>query len=58
MLGVCNADAAPRVYIETFDNGPGGWYADRYYALPVWDDVAHCYSPWRNKNAWYLNKKG
>ena len=46
MLGVCNADAAPRVYIETFDNGPGGWYADRYYALPVWDGVAHCYSPW------------
>ena len=46
ILTGCNADAAPRVYIETFDNGPGGWYADRYFALPVWDGVAHCYSPW------------
>lgn len=36
----------PCVYVETFDNGPGGWYADRRFALPVWDGVAHCYSPW------------
>ncbi len=33
-------------YIETFDEGPGGWYADRRYALPVWDGVAYCHSPW------------
>ena len=35
-----------RTYTETFDNGPGGWYADRKYALPVWDGVAYCFSPW------------
>src|SRR5712672_957512 len=35
-----------RTYVETFDNGPGGWYADRRYALPVWDGVAYCHSPW------------
>ena len=35
-----------RTYIETFDNGHGGWYADRYYALPVWDGVAYCHGPW------------
>ena len=33
-------------FIETFDSGHGGWYADRYYALQVWDGVAYCYSPW------------
>jgi hypothetical protein len=37
---------ASRPYIETFDHGPGGWYGNRYYALPVWDGVAYCYSPW------------
>ena len=33
-------------YIETFDDGPGGWYGGRKFELPVWDGVAHCYSPW------------
>lgn len=33
-------------YVETFDDGPGGWYADRRYDLPVWDGVAYCHSPW------------
>ena len=33
-------------YLETFDNGPGGWYRDRYYAMPVWDGAACSYSPW------------
>ncbi len=33
-------------YVETFDQGHGGWYRDRYYALPVWDGVAYSYSPW------------
>jgi hypothetical protein len=32
-------------YVENFDSGPGGWYADRYFALPVWDGVAY-YGPW------------
>ncbi len=35
-----------RPYIENFDTGPGGWYADRYSALAVWDGVAYCYGPW------------
>ena len=35
-----------RTYLETFDTGPGGWYADRHHALPVWDGVAYCHSPW------------
>jgi hypothetical protein len=43
---VCNSRIDAREYTETFDNGPGGWYADRYSALPVFDGVAYCYSPW------------
>jgi hypothetical protein len=35
-----------RSYVETFDHGPGGWYGDRHFALPVWDGVAYCCSPW------------
>ncbi len=35
-----------RTYLETFDDGPGGWYADRRYALPTWDGVAYCHGPW------------
>ena len=33
-------------YVETFDDGPGGWVANRYEPLPVWDGAAHCFSPW------------
>jgi hypothetical protein len=33
-------------YIETFDNGPGGWVANNTEPLPVWDSVAYCYGPW------------
>jgi len=33
-------------YTETFDDGPGGWVADLRSALPVWDGVAYCHSPW------------
>ncbi|MBI2191958.1 MAG: hypothetical protein HYU36_08240 [Planctomycetes bacterium] len=35
-----------RTYIETFDDGPGGWVADLRSPLPVWDGVAYCVSPW------------
>jgi len=38
--------AKSRPYVETFDEGPGGWYRDRFYALPVWDGAAYSYSPW------------
>lgn len=33
-------------YIHDFDRGHGGWFADRGYALRIWDGIAHCYSPW------------
>ena len=36
----------PRTYTETFDDGPGGWVADLCSPQPVWDGVAHCFSPW------------
>jgi hypothetical protein len=36
----------PKIYTETFDDGPGGWVADLCSPLPVWDGVAHCISPW------------
>jgi hypothetical protein len=45
-LGGCSSQRFKSVYVETFDRGPGGWYADRHYALPVWDGVAYCHSPW------------
>lgn len=33
-------------YTETFDQGPGGWIANRYHPLPVFDGVAHLFGPW------------
>ena len=33
-------------YVESFDNGAGGWIANRYDPLPVWDGIAYCYGPW------------
>jgi hypothetical protein len=36
----------PETYIETFDEGAGGWVADLRSPLPVWDGVAYCGSPW------------
>ena len=33
-------------YVETFDDGPGGWVANRHEPLPIWDGAAHCFSPW------------
>lgn len=41
-----NPQSYRRTYVETFDDGPGGWYGDRRFALPVWDGIAYCYSPW------------
>ena len=40
--------SAPRrkTYIETFDDGPGGWVANQNEPLQVWDGVAYCYGPW------------
>ena len=35
-----------RPYVETFDNGPGGWIADDMKPLPVWDGAAYCHGPW------------
>ena len=33
-------------YEETFDDGPGGWVADVWRPLPIWDGVAYCHGPW------------
>ena len=33
-------------YIETFDDGPGGWIGDTGLPLPIWDNAAYCYGPW------------
>ncbi|MDP7397548.1 MAG: hypothetical protein QF541_11815 [Lentisphaeria bacterium] len=33
-------------YLETFENGPGGWVADTGIPLPIWDNVAYCHGPW------------
>ncbi len=33
-------------YTETFDQGPGGWIANRYHPLPIFDGVAHLFGPW------------
>ena len=38
--------ASRSLYIETFDDGPGGWVSDLRSPLAVWDGVAYCYSPW------------
>lgn len=48
VLTGCNPGqvGTPRVYLEDFNQGNGGWYADRHYALPVWDGVAYCHGPW------------
>jgi len=33
-------------YLETFDDGPGGWIADTGLPLPIWDRSAYCHGPW------------
>jgi hypothetical protein len=33
-------------YTETFNQGPGGWTANRYHPLPLFDGVAHLFGPW------------
>ena len=48
MVGLTTSVAAKSgdVYFETFDEGPGGWVANRHEPLPVWDGVAYCFGPW------------
>lgn len=33
-------------YTETFDDGPGGWVANRYHPLTIFDGAAQLYGPW------------
>ena len=33
-------------YVEDFDGGAGGWLANRYDSLPIFDGAACCYGPW------------
>ena len=48
LLAACSQSQGEnnRVYLEEFDQGNGGWYADRISPLPVWDGVAYCHGPW------------
>src|SRR5207249_1822978 len=48
MVGLTTSVAAKSgdVYFEAFDEGPGGWVANRHEPLPVWDGVAYCFGPW------------
>lgn len=49
-IGVlCAAGARGEVrspYKETFDNGPGGWVANRYHRLTIFDGIAQLFGPW------------
>jgi hypothetical protein len=38
--------AAKDVYFEDFTDGPGGWVANRFEPLPVFDGAAYCFGPW------------
>jgi hypothetical protein len=33
-------------YVEDFDRGAGGWLANRYDPLPIYDGIAYCFGPW------------
>jgi hypothetical protein len=33
-------------YVETFDDGPGGWVANRYHRLTIFDGAAQLFGPW------------
>jgi len=48
VLLVFASAAAPsrETYIEDFDHGAGGWLANRYDPLPIFDGVAYCFGPW------------
>jgi Cadherin-like beta sandwich domain/Putative Ig domain len=49
LAGLTVLDAAGQSrepYGENFDNGPGGWLANRYDPLPILDGIVYCYSPW------------
>jgi len=49
LAGLAVLDAAGQSrepYGENFDNGPGGWLANRYDPLPILDGTVYCYSPW------------
>jgi hypothetical protein len=46
LLTVGAAGQSREPYGENFDNGAGGWLANRYDPLPVIDGVAYCTSPW------------
>ncbi len=46
-LGAQSASGQNREpYSENFENGSGGWLANRYEPLPILDGAATCYSPW------------
>jgi len=46
LAGQKSAAQSREPYAENFDNGAGGWLANRYDPLPIIDGAACCYSPW------------
>ncbi len=50
IAGLCLSSGATaqsrEPYYEDFDRGPGGWLANRYDPLPIFDGVAYCFGPW------------
>jgi hypothetical protein len=46
LFSICVFSQNRAPYVETFDKGPGGWIANRYHPLPLFDGVAHLFGPW------------
>jgi hypothetical protein len=46
LAAIAQAAESRSTYVETFDSGPGGWIANRYEPLQIWDGVAYLYGPW------------
>ncbi len=42
----CAWAQTPTTYVETFENGPGGWISNRRDPLPIFDGVAYLFGPW------------
>lgn len=45
-ITVAAAGQSREPYVEDFDHGAGGWLANRYDLLPIFDGAAYCFGPW------------
>jgi hypothetical protein len=46
VIAVATTGQSREPYIEHFDRGTGGWLANWYDPLPIFDGVAYCFGPW------------